>query len=100
VLASRYNDLTGDVTKLETVQTSAPETPPANALQERLTMFGKLDDLEGRYLALVTKLPVWEAQHQKAQEDGVAIQGEWVSLGVCPTCAQPCGGHAEAGSAC
>ena len=39
---------------------------------------------------LTAELASLDASHKKVLEDIQSIQAEWDTLGVCPTCAQPC----------
>ena len=91
-LADRYDLMTKAVSGLTSMQTDR-ETFSTDPLTKGLVGFVKLDDLERRYLALVAELPRLDVEYQRAEEDAQAIQAEWVALGVCPTCEQPCGGH-------
>lgn len=70
---------------------TAPNFEP---LTVKHTAFKKVDDLSTRFDVLQRDVGLIDSASTKIAEEALGLQAEWDALGLCPTCEQPCRGHA------
>jgi len=97
-LTNWYNRLVGFKAWFERVKNAENATVPnIEPLRNANTLFTTLGALVTKADQLQREITQAEKLLDQAAQNAQQVQAEWDALGVCPTCAQPCGGtHLEA----
>jgi hypothetical protein len=69
--------------------------PDSDPLKTALTGLMTMNAFANRFDALSREVDHNEAAYKQIVETAGALQAEWDALGICPTCEQPCSGHAS-----